>query len=236
VTKRTFDLLVATTALVLCLPLLVLIAGTSLLLNGRGPILFRQARVGRFGKAFHIHKFRTMHNSAGHAVTSDGDPRITGFGRILRATKLDELPQLLDVIAGSMSLVGPRPEVPRFVDCWPSQARSRILSVRPGITDPASIVYRHESVELANAADPERHYVTVVLPRKVAMYVEYVERMSLLEDLRIIIRTVRAVFTSELVIGADVGPEVRTRRLDAPARQAEGEEDAHRPAEPVVRP
>ncbi len=233
-TKRAFDLIVATAALVLCLPLLLLIAATCLLLNGRGPILFRQPRVGQFGRVFHIHKFRTMRAGTGRAVTSDGDSRITSVGRILRATKLDELPQLLDVVAGSMSLVGPRPEIPLYVDCWPTKARERILSVRPGITDPASIAYRHESAELARAADPERHYVTVVLPRKVAMYVKYVERMSFREDVRILVQTVRAVVGSGPASGRDT--QLWTNSPAAAARQVEGEGNAHRPVEPVVRP
>ncbi|MEV0724401.1 sugar transferase [Micromonospora purpureochromogenes] len=190
--KRSFDVVVAAVALVLCAPLLLAVAA-AIKLEDRGPVLFRQERAGRRGRPFRIHKFRTMRDGPGSAVTSDTDDRITRVGRFLRASKLDELPQFYDVLIGHMSLVGPRPEVRRYVDCWPSMARWRILSVRPGITDPASIAYRNESAELAGADRPEDYYVSVVLPRKVEMYVRYVETRSFLGDLRILLRTVQAV-------------------------------------------
>nr|WP_272956047.1 sugar transferase [Actinopolymorpha rutila] len=195
------DLSVAATMLVVASPLLLVLTIAARLDGGQA--MFRQERVGKGGERFRIHKFRTMREadgvrrpgSAGPAVTSDTDARITRLGRVLRATKLDELPQLLDVLAGDMSLVGPRPEVPKYVECWPPEARERILSVRPGITDPASIAYRRESAELALAADPESHYLDVVLPRKVEMYLAYVESRSFAGDLRILTQTVRAVLT-----------------------------------------
>lgn len=191
--KRSFDIVVAAVGLVLCAPLLLLVA-LAIRLEDGGPVLFRQERTGRRGRPFHIHKFRSMRAAAaGPEVTADTDDRITRVGRFLRASKLDELPQLYDVLLGRMSLVGPRPEVRRYVDCWPSVARWRILSVRPGITDPASIAYRHESAELARADRPEEYYVSVVLPRKVELYVRYVETRSFVGDLLILARTVQAV-------------------------------------------
>ncbi|WP_434743551.1 sugar transferase [Micromonospora sp. SH-82] len=192
--KRIFDVTVAAVALLLSAPVLALIA-VAIRLDDGGPVLFRQQRAGRGGTSFHIHKFRSMRTVAGAAVTSDTDDRITRVGRLLRATKLDELPQLYDVLVGHMSLVGPRPEVHRYVAHWPPPARLRILSVRPGITDPASIAYRHESAELAQAAQPEEYYVSVVLPRKVEMYLRYVDTRSFLGDLRILARTVRVVLS-----------------------------------------
>ncbi|SCL31903.1 Sugar transferase involved in LPS biosynthesis (colanic, teichoic acid) [Micromonospora pallida] len=190
--KRGFDIVVAAVGLLLCAPLLLVIA-LAIRWEDGGPVLFRQERTGRRGRPFHIHKFRSMRAAPGPAVTSDGDDRITRVGRLLRASKLDELPQLYDVLLGRMSLVGPRPEVRRYVDCWPSLARWRILSVRPGITDPASIAYRNESAELARTDRPEDYYVAVVLPRKVELYVRYVETRSFLGDLLILARTVQAV-------------------------------------------
>ncbi|XTZ16671.1 sugar transferase [Micromonospora echinospora] len=193
-TKRLFDIVCAAVGLVLCAPLLLVIA-VAIRWEDGGPVLFRQERTGRRGRPFHIHKFRSMRTAPGPEVTSDGDDRITRVGRLLRASKLDELPQLYDVLLGRMSLVGPRPEVRRYVDHWPSVARWRILSVRPGITDPASIAYRNESAELARADRPEEYYVSVVLPRKVELYVRYVETRSFLGDLLILARTVQAVLS-----------------------------------------
>ncbi|GLY23842.1 sugar transferase [Micromonospora sp. NBRC 101691] len=190
--KRLFDIVCAAVGLVLCAPLLLVIA-VAIRWEDGGPVLFRQERTGRRGRPFHIHKFRSMRPAPGPEVTSDGDDRITRVGRLLRASKLDELPQLYDVLLGRMSLVGPRPEVRCYVDHWPSVARWRILSVRPGITDPASIAYRNESAELARADRPEDYYVSVVLPRKVELYVRYVETRSFLGDLLILARTVQAV-------------------------------------------
>ncbi|MEV0330731.1 sugar transferase [Micromonospora echinospora] len=190
--KRLFDIVCAAVGLVLCAPLLLVIA-VAIRWEDGGPVLFRQERTGRRGRPFHIHKFRSMRTAPGPEVTSDGDDRITRVGRLLRASKLDELPQLYDVLLGRMSLVGPRPEVRCYVDHWPSVARWRILSVRPGITDPASIAYRNESAELARADRPEEYYVSVVLPRKVELYVRYVETRSFFGDLLILARTVQAV-------------------------------------------
>jgi lipopolysaccharide/colanic/teichoic acid biosynthesis glycosyltransferase len=195
--KRLFDVLVSAAGLVLLSPLLVGIA-LWIKLDSRGPVFFRQQRVGRFGAPFHIHKFRSMREDAplaGPQITVGADPRITRAGHFLRRTKLDELPQLLDVLAGTMSLVGPRPEVPRYVAMYPPAVRDKVLSVRPGITDPASIEYRDESTLLARAADPERVYIEQVMPAKLRYAAEYVDRMSLLNDLRLIGATLRSLWS-----------------------------------------
>lgn len=191
--KRAMDLVGAGVGLALTAPVLVGASAAILLTDGR-PILFRQHRVGRGGKQFEILKFRSMRNgSAGLQVSSDRDPRITKVGALLRRAKVDELPQLLNVLRGEMSLVGPRPEVPRYVALWPAKARPLILSVRPGITDPASIAFRNESEILAASDDPEATYIDDILPRKAAMYVEYVRRQSLIGDIGLIMSTVKKV-------------------------------------------
>lgn len=193
--KRLFDLLLSSIGLLLLAPLLLLIA-TLVKLDSPGPVMFRQERVGRFGQPFLIHKFRTMrHEPAGQGlqITVGADRRITRVGGFLRASKLDELPQLLDVWLGDMSLVGPRPEVPRYVAHYPAELREKVLSVRPGITDIASIEYRDESAVLARAADPERAYIDEVLPHKLALAARYVERSSLWLDVWLIWRTVVAI-------------------------------------------
>ena len=198
--KRLFDLIFAGAGLVLLSPLLLAIA-LWIKLDSRGPVFFRQQRVGRFGVLFRIHKFRTMRHDAtadapthGPLITVGADPRITRAGRSLRAAKLDELPQLLDVLAGTMSLVGPRPEVPRYVAMYPAALREKVLSVRPGITDPASIEYRDESALLAAVADPERAYVEQVMPAKLRSAARYVDEMSLRGDVCVIAATLRALW------------------------------------------
>lgn len=193
--KRAVDLVGAALGLVVGSPVL-LAAAVAVRLSSPGSIIFRQVRVGRQGETFEICKLRSMRSDAvGAAVTVGEDPRITGVGRWLRSTKLDELPQLWNVLRGDMSLVGPRPEVPHFVAMWPSEAREVILSVRPGITDPASIEFRREAESLAAATDPERHYVEVVLPRKVELYCAYVRTRTVMGDLAILARTIRHVAT-----------------------------------------
>lgn len=190
--KRLFDLLLSSIGLLLLAPVLLLIA-LLIKLDSPGPVMFRQERVGRFGRPFHIHKFRTMqHDPAGQGllITVGADRRITRVGAVLRQTKLDELPQLLDVWRGAMSLVGPRPEVPRYVAHYPQALRDKVLSVRPGITDIASIEYRDEGAVLARAADPERAYIHEVLPHKLALAAQYVERSSVWLDAWLIARTV----------------------------------------------
>lgn len=192
--KRAFDLLLAGFGLLLLSPLMLLIA-VGVRLDSPGPVFFRQERVGRAGRLFRIHKFRTMRaDAAGPQITVGDDLRITRVGRLLRRTKLDELPQLIDVLAGTMSLVGPRPEVPRYVALYPPATREKVLSVQPGITDIASIEFRSEAELLARAEDPERAYVEVVMPRKLALAEAYVEQASLATDLRLIARTLYTLF------------------------------------------
>jgi lipopolysaccharide/colanic/teichoic acid biosynthesis glycosyltransferase len=192
--KRLFDVLAAGAGLVLLAPLLLLMA-LWIKLDSPGPVLFRQQRVGRHGVPFDIYKFRTMADrpDAGRQLTVGRDPRITRAGHFLRRSKLDELPQLLNVLEGTMSLVGPRPEVPRYVACYPPDARKAVLSVAPGITDLASILYKEESEILGRAADPERAYIETILPVKLAYYQRYVRERSFWLDLRIIFQTLAAI-------------------------------------------
>jgi lipopolysaccharide/colanic/teichoic acid biosynthesis glycosyltransferase len=195
VPKRLFDLLGAAVSLVVLSPLLLLVA-LVIKLDTPGPVLFRQERVGRHGRPFRIHKFRTMaHDAAqrGTLLTVGADARITRVGAALRRHRLDELPQLIDVLRGDMSLVGPRPEVPRYVAMYPAELRERVLSVRPGITDPASLEFIDEAEQLARAADPEREYVDVILPRKLRRAAEYAGRATLATDLRVIGHTLRVL-------------------------------------------
>jgi lipopolysaccharide/colanic/teichoic acid biosynthesis glycosyltransferase len=193
--KRVFDWVMATMGLLLLSPLLLLIA-LCVKLDSPGPVFYRQERVGLRGQPFRIHKFRTMqHAPAGQGlqITVGADARITRVGRHLRSSKLDELPQLIDVWLGTMSLVGPRPEVPRYVAHYPAPLRDKVLSVRPGITDLASIEYRDESTVLAQAADPEHAYIHEVLPHKLALSARYVDQASLWLDVRLIVRTIAAI-------------------------------------------
>lgn len=188
--KRAFDLVVSTVALLLLAPPLVFI-GLLVRLTSPGPALFRQQRVGRGGRLFRIWKFRSMVVDAAacdRAITAAGDARVTRLGRFLRHTKLDELPQLVNVWLGDMSLVGPRPEVPRYLACYTPDDEV-VLSVRPGITDPASICFRDEERLLASFSDPERAYVEVILPAKLAMARDYIGRQSFTGDLKLIFQT-----------------------------------------------
>lgn len=191
--RRPLDVAIAAVALIVCAPALLVVI-VLVRLSGRGPVIFRQERIGRDGQPFEIMKFRTMRaGAAGLSITTQHDHRITRVGRWLRATKIDEIPQLVNVLIGDMSLVGPRPELARYVDLWPETARSEILRVRPGITDPASIAFRNESAILSAADDPERCYVEEILPRKVELYRRYVAERSTSGDLRILGRTAVAV-------------------------------------------
>ncbi len=197
--KRLFDLWASGLGLLLLAPFLLAIA-IAIKLDSPGPVFFRQVRVGRHGVEFRIHKFRTMtHRDAGAEaataqITIGADPRITRVGALLRRTKLDELAQLIDVFVGRMSLVGPRPEVPRYVALYPPVLRDKVLSVRPGITDPASLAYRDESARLARAVDPEREYVEVVMPAKLQLSARYVDEASFIGDLQLIAATLQALW------------------------------------------
>jgi len=193
--KRLFDWILSSLGLLVLGPVLVLVA-LAIKLDSPGPVFFRQERVGRWGHPFWIHKFRTMrHDPAGQGlqITVGQDARITRVGGFLRASKVDELPQLIDVWVGTMSLVGPRPEVPRYVAVYPAELRDKILSVRPGITDIASIEYRDESAVLARAADPEQAYIHEVLPHKLALSARYVDQASVWTDIQLILRTLLAI-------------------------------------------
>jgi len=193
--KRLLDLLGAGLGLLLLSPLLAVVA-LAIKLDSPGPVFYRQVRVGQGGREFRIHKFRTMtHNPGdrGPQITVGGDARITRVGAWLRRSKLDELAQLIDVLAGDMSLVGPRPEVPRYVALYPAALREKILSVRPGITDFASIEFRDENDLLARSADPDRAYREEVLPRKLALQARYVDAAGVATDLTLIARTLAAL-------------------------------------------
>jgi lipopolysaccharide/colanic/teichoic acid biosynthesis glycosyltransferase len=188
--KRAFDMIASGLGLLFLLPLLVLIA-VVVKLTSRGPIFFQQERMGRNFQPFYILKFRSMVPDApkqGPAITAGRDPRITWIGNLLRKTKLDELPQLLNVLKGEMSLVGPRPEVRKYVEMF-REDYAEVLRVRPGITDIASITFRNESELLGQAADPEAEYVNVILPKKIELAKEYANRSSLLLDISLIFRT-----------------------------------------------
>lgn len=193
--KRLFDLFWTIPGLLILSPLLVSIA-ICIKLDSSGPVFFRQTRIGRYGRPFQVMKFRTMVIDAekrGLRITVGHDPRITRSGRFLRKYKLDELPQLFNVFKGEMSLVGPRPEVPEYVDCYPAGLRDKVLSVKPGITDRASIEYRDENSLLAGSLDPARTYREEILPVKLRYYAQYADEQSLWLDFRLILRTLLAI-------------------------------------------
>ena len=189
-TKRAFDIIVSLLGLVALSPVM-LAASVMVKLTSPGPILFRQERMGRAFRSFQILKFRTMMPDApqlGGQLTAGRDPRITGIGHLLRKTKLDELPQLWNVLKGEMSFVGPRPEVPRYVEIYRDDYE-QLLTVRPGITDLASLKYRHEAEILGRADDPESAYRNEILPDKIRLAKEYIDRSSFWFDIRLIFKT-----------------------------------------------
>ena len=193
--KRTLDIVVSATALLLLLPLL-LILGAAVAVSSPGGAFFRQVRVGKGGKEFRLLKFRTMRpgsEAQGQITVGGKDPRITGIGYFLRRSKMDELPQLINVLLGDMSIVGPRPEVPKYVALYTKEQRE-VLSVRPGITSAASIAYMDENEILGKSTDPDRTYIEEVMPAKLALDLEYVQRRSFVRDLSIIGRTAIGLF------------------------------------------
>lgn len=192
--KRVFDFMAALAGLIFLTPLFVIVA-CWIKLDSDGPVFFRQQRVGRHGVPFLIFKFRTMaaDTETKGQITVGNDVRISGAGKFLRNYKIDELPQLINVLSGEMSLVGPRPEVPRYVACYPQEIREIVLSVAPGITDWAAIEYKNESNLLGLARNPEQTYIEVILPAKLKYYVRYVKERSFLTDLRIIFLTLFAI-------------------------------------------
>ena len=192
--KRAMDIVISGGALIVLWPVLFIVA-LAIKIDDPGPVFYRQVRVGRGGKEFRIFKFRTMVVDAdkkGLAITVGKDNRITRMGAFLRKTKLDELAQLLNVFFGDMSFVGPRPEVPKYVNMYTPYQR-QVLLVRPGITDYASIAYRNENDMLAGAEDPEKMYIDVIMPDKIELNMKYLREISPLADLRLIFGTIWAV-------------------------------------------
>jgi lipopolysaccharide/colanic/teichoic acid biosynthesis glycosyltransferase len=188
--KRIFDILVSFVGLVILSPLFIVLA-IVIVSDSKGSVFFKQTRVGRNGVPFKIYKFRTMIEDAeakGMQLTVGDDSRITNVGTFLRKTKIDELPQLINVFKGEMSFVGPRPEVPKYVELYTEDQR-QVLMVRPGITDLASIEYRNESELLATADNPEKVYIEEVMPRKIELNKKYIENISLCGDIRVIFKT-----------------------------------------------
>jgi lipopolysaccharide/colanic/teichoic acid biosynthesis glycosyltransferase len=193
--KRLFDISVAVAGLIIFLPLLLVVAAL-IKFDSVGPVLFRQERIGKGFRPFDIYKFRTMVPDAsrrGGPITFGLDPRITRVGRLLRSTKIDELPQLINVIIGDMSLVGPRPEVKQYVDLFRTDYEE-ILKVRPGITDLASLKYRSEAELLGQSDNPNAEYLVRVMPDKIKLAKEYIQRSSFIFDLKVIFRTVLQIF------------------------------------------
>jgi len=192
--KRIVDVSAASLGLILLAPVFAVVAVVIVFVDGR-PVLFRQVRVGRNGVPFRIFKFRTMIRNAearGGQLTAGRDGRVTPVGGWLRRTKLDELPQLLNVLAGQMSLVGPRPEVPKYVEFY-TEGQRRVLGLVPGITDPASVVFRDESSALEAYDDAEKGYIEQIMPEKIRLNLEYAARRNVLRDLGVICTTVWVV-------------------------------------------
>ena len=190
IAKRFVDIICASIGLVVLSPFGVLLA-LLIKLWDRGPIFYAQARIGQFGKPFRIWKFRSMKVNAekmGLPITKEDDPRITWIGRLLRKAKLDELPQLWNVLAGDMSLVGPRPEVPRYVAQYSAEQRE-VLNLKPGITDLATLLYRDEERMLRGVSDVERVYLEQIMPPKIDLSLAYARQAGLWEDTKVILRT-----------------------------------------------
>ncbi len=204
--KRAFDILFSALGILLLAPAALIIAGIILVRDGR-PVFFRQERVGLRGRAFKILKFRTMrqHDGVnGLQITVKADARVTSLGSILRKYKIDELPQLINVLLGDMSFVGPRPEVSKYVAFY-SQEQKRVLEVRPGITDPASIYFRNEAELLSNVENAEEFYVSQILPKKLSLNLTYVDKANLVEDLKLIIQTIK------VIIFSNTSPEAKAK-------------------------
>ena len=192
--KRLFDLVASGLGLLFLAPILIIVA-IWIKIDSEGPVFFRQLRVGRNNKDFRIYKFRSMRvgSDKGSQVTVGGhDPRITKSGYFIRKTKIDELPQLINVFIGDMSLVGPRPEVRHYVNYWTPE-QMHVLDVRPGITDPASIRYRNENELLEKAEDPEKYYIEIIMQDKIKLYLDYVEKHGFWYDIKLIFQTFKAI-------------------------------------------
>ena len=194
--KRLFDIIASGLGLIVLSPLFLILA-VWIKLDLKGPVFYRQVRVGRYNKDFRIFKFRSMKVGAdmGSLVTiGNHDPRVTRSGYLMRKFKLDELPQLINVFIGDMSLVGPRPEVRHYVDYWTPE-QMHVLDVRPGITDPASIKFFNENELMEKAGDPEKYYIEVIMQEKIKLYLEYVEKRSFFYDLGLIFKTVWVIIS-----------------------------------------
>ena len=192
--KRLFDIIASGLGLIILTPLFLILA-IWIKMDSKGPVFYRQVRVGRYNKDFRIFKFRSMRVGAdkGSLVTIGGhDPRVARSGYLIRKFKLDELPQLINVFLGDMSLVGPRPEVRHYVDYWTLE-QMHVLDVRPGITDPASIKFRNENELMEKADDPEKYYIEVIMQEKIKLYLEYVNNNSFFYDLGLIFKTFKVI-------------------------------------------
>lgn len=199
--KRVFDIIIASIGLIAFSPLMLIIA-ILVKLDSPGPIFYRAPRVGKDGKPFRMFKFRTMVADAekiGPPITVGNDPRITRIGARLRDSRLDELPQLINVLRGEMSMVGPRPETPYFVEKFSPQQRE-VLKVKPGMTGPAQIAFRHEEENLSSPGTLDEEYMNVILPPKLAMDLEYIEQQSLFLDMKLLFQTAWALLTDRLQI------------------------------------
>lgn len=193
--KNIFDFIFGLIGLIILSPI-ILIISIIVKMTSDGPVFFLQKRVGLNGKPFSIFKFRTMVDNAenkGLKITTDSDERITKVGSFLRKFKLDELPQIFNILNGDMSFVGPRPEVPKYVSLYTLEQR-RVLTVKPGVTDLASIIFKNENELLGQSEDPERTYIEKIMPEKLRINLEYVENISLLNDIRLIFKTIKEVF------------------------------------------
>lgn len=198
--KRVFDLVVASISLLILAPFLAIMVSL-VKLGSKGPVFYKQLRVGLNGKPFYIYKFRTMEVGAdreGLQITSASDLRLTRVGRVLRKIKLDEMPQLFNVLKGEMSLVGPRPEVLQYVELYTDEQK-RVLTVKPGMTDPATVYFRNEEEMLARAEDKESFYVNEIMPIKLRLYLQYIEKMSLLYDIKLIFLEILALILPQPV-------------------------------------
>ena len=194
--KRFFDVFASGLGILVLSPLFLILA-VWIKLDSEGPVFYRQVRVGKDNKDFRIFKFRSMRvgSDKGSLVTIGGrDPRITRSGYIIRKLKVDELPQLINVFIGDMSLVGPRPEVRHYVNYW-TEEQMHVLDVRPGITDPASIKFRNENELMEQAEDPEDYYINVIMQEKLKLYLDYVEHRSFFGDIGLIFKTFWVIVT-----------------------------------------
>lgn len=200
-TKRVFDVAISVIGLLILLPFLVL-AAIFIKLESRGPIIYSQRRVGLNETHFYIYKFRTMVVEAeqkGLPITSSNDRRITRVGKLLRKIKLDEMPQLINILKGNMSLVGPRPEVSKYVQFYTDEQK-KVLTIKPGMTDPATVFFRNEEELLAKAVDKESFYINEIMPIKLKLYLQYVENASLLYDIKLIFMEILAIIFPQSMI------------------------------------